>query len=85
VLGHFPIPGRGFGALRGKRPHPAGQTLSHRPVESPFLFQKDVVLPSISTVAVMPATNLTSAGTWSIVTRTGTRCASLIQVKIGLT
>ena len=40
---------------------------------------------AIRTVAVIPATRRTSGGTLSMRTCTGMRCASLTQVKMGLT
>src|SRR3546814_4196369 len=40
---------------------------------------------STSTVAVWPATSRTPLGTSSICTRTGMRCASRTQLKVGLT
>ena len=38
-----------------------------------------------STVAVRPVTRRTPGGTWSRAIRTGTRCASRTQLKVGLT
>jgi len=41
--------------------------------------------PTTETLQVIPATSGTSGGTCSILTRTGIRCASRTQVKIGST
>jgi hypothetical protein len=43
-----------------------------------------LILP-IDTVAVRPETRRSSAGTLSSLMRTGTRCANLTQLKVGLT
>jgi hypothetical protein len=67
-------------------PGPSSITIDHAPADLKLRATKTHGDDGpICTVAVIPATSRTPSGTWSMWMRTGTRCASRTQVKIGLT